>query len=277
MSDICKSAPKYALVVCTALLGACQFFKGFGWVCDAGGRCAPGPIWRGYICPNGKVVGNKEDCNTSKEQSFTPQQMSGVDMLFDATYGVTYTTTSGNVAVKIEGGPTLNAQWVVQNGAIVLSSPETVGNWIVANTPGGPIWTVEFEFNNVAIHAPGTAPNQPVQITAKARVNGAVLDTNTHQYVYYPPPPQSSIQLERIGGGTCNWLVTSMQSHPGYTFIVERQLTSGGAWSQTYSGADSCVPRSGAWRYRGVYADIFGNRGTPSATWTTDCNPGPID
>lgn len=275
MSDIRKSAPTYALVLATALLGACQFFKGFGWVCDVGGRCAPGPIWGGYVCPNGKIVGNKDDCGTAKEQSFTPQQMSSVDMVFDAPNGVTYTTTSGNVAVKITGGPTLNAQWIVQNGRIILSSPETVGNWIVANAPGGQIWPVDFEFNNVVIQAPGTAPNQPVQITAKARLNGTVVDTNTHQYVYYPPPPPSSIQLERISGGSCNWLVTSAQSQPGYTFIVERLL--GGSWSQTYSGADSCVPRSGAYTYRGVYADIFGNRGTPSATATTNCNPGPID
>jgi hypothetical protein len=88
-------------------------------------------------------------------------------------------------------------------------------------------------------------------------------------------PPASAANLEQIGGGYCNWLITSLLSNPDYTFIIERRAILGGTWQQTYGGQDACVARSGAYSYRTVYADIYGNRGPLSNTLSTNCNSVP--
>lgn len=105
---------------------------------------------------------------------------------------------------------------------------------------------------------------------------GSSTTTSIPACVSVPLPPQASINIERTGIGTCGWLVTSLLSHPAYNFIIERKPVLGGSWSQTYSGADTCIPRSGTWIYRAVYTDIFGHRGPNSIYRYTNCEPGDI-
>lgn len=107
-------------------------------------------------------------------------------------------------------------------------------------------------------------------------VNGNTTPATSNTCETWHVPPTAVANLERIGGGYCNWLITSILSNPDYTFIIERRGLLGGNWQQTYSGQDTCVARSGAYAYRVVYADIYGNRGPVSNTGSTNCSSDPI-
>lgn len=256
-----------------SLLGSCSFLYVI-YTCPPNGECRIEGGVRGVFCPDGSVAPTPQQC--PGQGGYNPPNMAGINLTFTATNGVTYTNTNGNVRVSIQGGQTLNTPWQVQNGKIVFASPTTVGNWIQARiNPSQPI-TVDFVFEDAEILAPGTGSNQTVSITGRLKYNSTVLDTEQGSYVYYPPPPQAAIVVERSGHTNCGWLVTSLLSHPAYNFIIERKPTLGGSWAQTYSGADTCIPRSGSWIYRGVYTDIFGNRGPNSVYKTTNCEPGEI-
>lgn len=256
------------------VLSACAYMS-VGPVCTPDGHCETGVIFSGVICPNGDIAPSAAECDTSLQ--FSPQDLSDLELIFDATHGITFDSTSGSVDVVIGGGPTLNSQWIVTNGKLILSNPESVGNWIVSNTPGTQTYSVQFDFNDIAIHAPGTSANETIQITTTLEYGGNVVESEVDEYVYYPPPPQAYANIEQIGGGYCNWLITALSSHPAYIFVIERRSIYGGSWSQTYSGVDTCIPRSGAWQYRVVYKDIFGNRGPNSTVVFTNCDGGPLE
>lgn len=219
-----------------AVLSACSFLN-VGYVCDADGRCVPGVIIRGVICPNGDIAPTEADCESSLQ--FSPQDLSGVDILTVATHGFTYITYSGVVEVEIEGGPTLNAQWVVINGRIVLSNPESVGNWVIANTPGSQTYAVEFRIEDAVIHAPGTSPSQVVEITTAVRYDGQVLDSDSHQYVYNPPPPPATPSFYAIMNGCpygCGHTPYTMYWHSTYATYYQLQYRVGSQWYPFYSG-----------------------------------------
>lgn len=82
-------------------------------------------------------------------------------------------------------------------------------------------------------------------------------------------PPTASLILEHLQN--CNWLVTSNDVEPDYTFQIEHRPTNGGSWSLTYSGADACVGRLAPKNYRAVYRDAGDNRGSYSSIKTTSC------
>lgn len=105
------------------------------------------------------------------------------------------------------------------------------------------------------------------RVTFKA--GGSSTTASAQACTSVTPPPTASLILEWIQN--CNWLVTSNATNPGYTFIIEHRPSSGGAWSQTYSGTDACVGRLAPMSYRAVYQDMYGNRGPYSSIKTTYC------
>ena len=108
---------------------------------------------------------------------------------------------------------------------------------------------------------------------ATASPNGNPLNQTFAASRTWVPPPTGTLIVEHVNN--CNWLITSDASNPGYTYVIEHRPVSGGTWSVTYNGVDTCVGRLAPRSYRAVYRDSGNNRGSYSSTRTTSCISSP--